>query len=202
MRLGTKRCSSCKETKPNNAFHRHRGRKGGLRPDCKACALARQRQSYIKNSKNEAFMEKGRARAARWRKEHPEKHRENWGRRKNSEKKRISERRWRKENRDTVNAYNHKRRARLRGAGGSFTAKQWKGLCAAYGNRCLCCGTSEEKLTQDHVKPLACGGDNWITNIQPLCKRCNSGKGAREWDYRPDNGEAARKILEADTRRQ
>jgi 5-methylcytosine-specific restriction endonuclease McrA len=76
------------------------------------------------------------------------------------------------------------RRARVKGNGGTIKEKEWKKLCDFYGNRCLCCGAENVKLTIDHVIPIKLGGTNTIDNAQPLCGRCNSSKGARHKDYR------------------
>lgn len=43
---------------------------------------------------------------------------------------------------------------------------------------CAHCGTTE-KLTVDHVTPVARGGTNELENLQCLCLTCNSSKGAR-----------------------
>lgn len=70
---------------------------------------------------------------------------------------------------------------------GSHTDKEFIELCAKYGNRCLCCGRTDLKLTEDHIIPITWEGstDN-IDNIQPLCSRCNAKKGNfRDTDYRP-----------------
>ena len=89
-----------------------------------------------------------------------------------------------------------RRRARKAGCTEHFTTEQFKAL----GDRCLCCGRSEAELAQrglmlvpDHVKPLARGGTDDITNIQPLCHRhqsgtdegCNNIKCAEHIDFRP-----------------
>jgi 5-methylcytosine-specific restriction protein A len=60
----------------------------------------------------------------------------------------------------------------------------WLLLCQEYGHRCLSCGKGG-KLSVDHVVPLAKGGTNDLSNIQPLCLRCNQRKGTRVEDYRP-----------------
>jgi 5-methylcytosine-specific restriction endonuclease McrA len=69
----------------------------------------------------------------------------------------------------------------------SFTRLEWEGLRKFYGYSCLCCGKVEPKIVAcaDHVIPLALGGTNQISNIQPLCKSCNSKKYTKIIDYRP-----------------
>lgn len=90
---------------------------------------------------------------------------------------------WRKNNRDVLLAANHRREARKRNNGGSFTAAEWRDLCERYGNACLKCG-STGKLSPDHVIPVSKGGPSDIGNIQPLCFPCNNKKRARIIDYR------------------
>lgn len=68
-------------------------------------------------------------------------------------------------------------------AQGSFAYSEFKALCNQYGNICLRCG-KKRVLVADHVIPLSQGGKNEITNIQPLCKRCNGMKGTDSIDYR------------------
>lgn len=48
---------------------------------------------------------------------------------------------------------------------------------------CLKCGTPEN-LTIDHINPISKGGENVISNLQTLCKSCNSIKRATYKDYR------------------
>lgn len=72
---------------------------------------------------------------------------------------------------------------RMYSAAGSFTKKEFELLCASYGNICLSCH-QRRKLYPDHIVPIAKGGTNSISNIQPLCGRCNSRKGAKVKDYR------------------
>jgi 5-methylcytosine-specific restriction endonuclease McrA len=80
-------------------------------------------------------------------------------------------------------AKENNRKARIYGNGGRYTDREWIELCAAYDNRCLCCG-EKTKLTVDHVVPVSKGGRNSIDNIQPLCQSCNSKKGRQVIDYR------------------
>jgi len=81
--------------------------------------------------------------------------------------------------------HDHLKRARKHGAEGYFTEDEWALLKRQYHHRCLCCGRQEPdiKLTKDHIVPLSKGGTNWIANIQPLCRSCNSKKHNRIIKY-------------------
>lgn len=46
------------------------------------------------------------------------------------------------------------------------------------GYRCLECGRTDD-LSVDHIAPLSLGGSNDLSNLQTLCRPCNSRKGAR-----------------------
>lgn len=105
----------------------------------------------------------------------------------NPEKKRAKQSAWAKTEKGklTGKAAIHRRRARKLNAGGSFTRTEFKALCTATGNRCLCCGQAVglAKLTADHIVALANGGHNGIGNIQPLCQPCNTAKGVETINY-------------------
>lgn len=67
-----------------------------------------------------------------------------------------------------------------------ITEKQWWNICDFFGNQCLRCHVSfgPDKLTVDHID-----GNNRnsrIENYQPLCLPCNSWKGKRAIDFRPE----------------
>lgn len=55
------------------------------------------------------------------------------------------------------------------------TYEQWVSVLKQHRNRCASCGTSE-RLTEDHIMPLSKGGSDDISNIQPLCRACNTRK--------------------------
>jgi 5-methylcytosine-specific restriction endonuclease McrA len=89
-------------------------------------------------------------------------------------------RRWQGDNRDKCVAYRRKRKAAIRTVGKTelVTAEQWQSILNAYGNRCVYCNSSKDRLTQDHVTPLSRGGTHTMDNIVPACQSCNSKKHA------------------------
>ncbi len=82
----------------------------------------------------------------------------------------------------TIQHLKARRYARERGAEGSHSLKEWEDLKDRHNNRCLNCG-EEKPLTKDHILPLSEGGTEFIDNIQPLCRNCNS----KKWKHVHDN---------------
>jgi 5-methylcytosine-specific restriction endonuclease McrA len=97
-------------------------------------------------------------------------------------------RKWRANNPEQNCAISARRRTKIKGGGGNYTADEFKALCEQYDNRCLACGRENVKLTADHVIPVSLGGSSYIENIQPLCGPCNSSKGTKTTDYRTKPG--------------
>lgn len=162
-----KRCSKCKQWKPFSDFFADKGQRSGLRCACKACC----RQGRVVYNQHNAE----KITAAR---------RADYQRNKAAYQARNRNTKRRDPLGNRLRA-NHSKARRL-GCEGTFTAKEWRNLVVKYGHRCLCCGLQEPKitLTFDHVIPLVVGGRNDISNIQPLCLRCNQKKLLATTDYR------------------
>jgi 5-methylcytosine-specific restriction endonuclease McrA len=96
-----------------------------------------------------------------------------------------SHKKWNAKNPDRVRFYRQVRKARKKGAGGTFTYSDWVALKAKFGNKCLDCGAPEHQkpLTVDHIIPVSKGGSNSIDNIQPLCMDCNMRKYTKAVDF-------------------
>ena len=92
-----------------------------------------------------------------------------------------SNKKYRKNHPDRIAHLKARRYARKKGAKGSHTLKEWEELKKNYNYRCVYCG-KKKKLTKDHIIPLSKGGSDYIRNIQPLCKSCNS----KKWSFNPD----------------
>ena len=94
--------------------------------------------------------------------------------------------RWRSKNRNIWRQFSRNYRARIKGAIGSHTAEQWDKIKKTYQYYChwgihVSCPRilTDETATRDHIIPLSKGGTNYIDNIVPSCRSCNSSKGAK-----------------------
>lgn len=135
-----------------------------------------QRKAYLVERKEETAIS-----SKAWRIAHPEYRRAHHEA--NRERDALNARIWGAAHPDKRREAYHRRRACIANAEGSFTEVEFQVICEKYGNRCLCCGY-DGSLQRDHVIPLSKGGSDWISNIQPLCGKCNSAKGTKNTDYR------------------
>lgn len=152
------------------------------------------RQWEIKNrdrrlATHKAWRKKNPEKASRWIRENKDAHRhmvrQYYQRNRDLAKKRNIL--WRQDNIELWRSYGRNRRARKLNAEGTYSSSEWIDLCTKTGHRCLSCGAQGILLTVDHIIPLSKGGSNSISNLQPLCKACNSSKGVKTIDYRPSH---------------
>lgn len=177
------------------------------------CAKVRRQETHrlwhFKNQEKENAAAK--IRAKEWVKNNPEQHRINCNKyaATHRDKCNLAIAKWTKANPDKAIAKTHRHRARKTGNGGSWTPQEWSNLKVKYGNKCLCCGRTEEELKEanlhlvpDHVVSVAMratfmlplGFLGSIENIQPLCHAvikgsrngCNQSKKDKYIDYRLD----------------
>ena len=97
------------------------------------------------------------------------------GIRKPGENKQVYHRRYVKKNPENISHLKARRYARERNAEGNHTLQEWNSLKEKFNYKCANC-RKEKPLTKDHIKPLSKGGTDYIENIQPLCRNCNSKK--------------------------
>ena len=207
----TKICKQCKVSKQFTEFNKHSVAKDGLQPKCKQCNVItramrnsernidkvnEQRRRYHATNSVEVT-EIRRESSSRYYATNSDKMKElniaweaiNSEKRKeinrryradNLNKVREATRMWNTKNPEKTLIYCNRRRARKRNAAGDYDITKLNNRKAMYGNQCYLCG--EEATAIDHVKPLANGGSNWPSNLRPICKSCNSSKGAK-WPY-------------------
>lgn len=106
------------------------------------------------------------------------------GVRKQTETKQVYHRNYCKNNPKNIAHLKARRYAAERGAEGSHTLAEWEEVKKSNKYKCVHCG-QKTKLTKDHIMPLSEGGTDYIENIQPLCRNCNS----RKWKHIHENPE-------------
>jgi 5-methylcytosine-specific restriction endonuclease McrA len=168
-----KKCIDCGITFPLSNFYDSKGNKGGKSTCCKKCQYERNKESIKKHKE----------RLNKWKndnREHLRKQSRGYRNKKITTmtlEELIIFRKKRQE-------YKRIHRAKKYGNGGRHSEKEWLELLDICNNCCVACGATEN-LSKDHIIPLTLGGSDDISNIQPLCRSCNSSK--NRWkaiDYR------------------
>ena len=175
-----KACTKCKEIKPLSEFWKEKGTKDGFKCWCKSCRnkLARKWRTKNKDRINKELRD--------WYKSNPGKNKEYHDKWivDNVEKTKENSKRYKSNNKDKVRENDRNRRARIKKSKGIITKEEWSAVLEKHGNKCLCCGRTDVKMTMDHVKPIFIGGSHTVDNVQPLCLSCNSKKHIKHIDYR------------------
>ena len=88
---------------------------------------------------------------------------------------------WCEANPEANRAIKQRRRARERGAEGTYEADDILRIGEAQGWKCHWCGKpAKRKYHVDHIVPLSKGGTNWPSNLAISCGPCNVRKGASD----------------------
>ncbi|MCK4783347.1 MAG: HNH endonuclease [Desulfobacteraceae bacterium] len=83
--------------------------------------------------------------------------------------------RWKKKHPERMAFLRHKEYLRHKNVMGSHSLEDWLALKDKHNYKCAICKRLKP-LTKDHIVPLSKGGTDFINNIQPLCRNCNSQK--------------------------
>jgi hypothetical protein len=178
-----KYCPGCETEKDTKLFSKDSRSKSGLQAYCKACQKNRRPPKDRAALKIRLYRAKNpeKARVAcrgyYWRNHDDQVKRMADYRASNPGKAYASVKAWRERNPTVVIVLNQNRRCREAQAEGAFTTTEWADKQTEYNYKCAYCHKLK-KLTVHHVVPLAIGGTNWISNIVPACRLCNSAIGA------------------------
>jgi 5-methylcytosine-specific restriction endonuclease McrA len=85
-----------------------------------------------------------------------------------------------------VSKFVAKERQRACGEEVTYTVDDWKATMVHFKGCCAYCGKPQgrakaDRLDKDHVIAFSKGGKTERHNIVPACKKCNRGRGNREW---------------------
>lgn len=175
-----------------NQKHKESYKRHKTRPD-KRVGLDEERAKANQKRWYEENKEWAAAKAKKWAEENDERVKELTKAYEERPEVKAKHRKWERDNPDKVKAQNRRRNHSKRSTNGHFTEEQWQARLNFFGRRCVECGCDWDLLssrdqTMDHIIPLSKGGTNWPSNLQPMCRSCNSKKSNK---YRRRNKKTA-----------
>lgn len=67
---------------------------------------------------------------------------------------------------------------------GTHTPDEWDSIVREFNYRCVRCGCFPAGgPCKDHITPIYLGGSDAASNLQPLCRQCNTGKGPDSFNW-------------------
>lgn len=189
-----RKCSKCSRKLPTEAFTKDRTTSDGLSRWCRECKSAYHKEYYknhatdlkqyqkdVRTTQPKVVAErahqtyqKRKEAALNYSKQHRQQHVERY--RHLAQQSRARDRV--RSNTQALKAW-HKRRATFKAADDGTVTKEALGLLyRTWSGVCPICGRTAPP-TLDHIIPLAKGGLHSICNLQLMCGRCNSAKGAK-----------------------
>lgn len=165
-----KLCSKCGRSKPLNEFHKDKLAKSWYGRICKECE---RKYATIKRRERESEY--------KYRREVNLKYNRRYNRNHKDEKREYG-RKYRQTEAGCIicKICAHRRRARrVRAGGDGISAEQWQRIIKKQKHRCNMCGKRFSKIrvpSMDHIVPISKSGDHDASNIQALCRSCNSSK--------------------------
>jgi hypothetical protein len=177
-----KKCCHCKKELSLDSFQKNRAAPDGLQHRCKGCT--KEASKACRAKRGHLWLETTNP----WSHRSENRFRVNAATRarraKNPEKAKAENRYWReKANPFSVAVGKAGLRATELGVLSTLTTEEWKSVVESCSFLCHLCGEkvcldlkSPQRLSLDHVLPMARGGTNTIDNVLPAHRRCNQSR--------------------------
>jgi 5-methylcytosine-specific restriction endonuclease McrA len=189
----TATCTVCKVEKDLEEFYKNNKKRNGRSSHCKACASALRKAKYYSDhdaskAQLREIAKRNSEKRALYAKQYHARNRNKIASRMaeykftSEQKKRRAEQTkdWKRKNKDKVKMSNAATQAMRRCADGKYTQADVKWLIKIQRCRCAICQKNiKDKYHVDHITPIKLGGTNSKRNLQILCERCNTSKGAK-----------------------
>lgn len=89
----------------------------------------------------------------------------------------------RKDGEEAARRYEERLHVKMAAANAERREKRLRAIAGGEEPKCVTCGETDiDRLSVDHILARSRGGTNALSNLQLLCRSCNSSKGAKPMD--------------------